>query len=110
MAIFRPIQSQYGVVISYWKVTVMNIDWHNKRCEVVLAGYYDEASRFDNKSPIEYRAFMFEGTEFYPTLDGNNVQETYDRLDYPIYDSNGNDINVFIDSVDLVTSDALQAP
>lgn len=66
-----------------------------------MAGYVDEQAREDGKNPIEFRWFNFFETDFYLTFDGNNVQESYDRLDSPIFDSNGNDINVFQGSIDL---------
>ena len=101
MAIIKSIDTQYGVVASYWKVSTLNVDWHNKRCELVMAGYADEQAREDGKNPIEFRWFNFFDTDFYLTFDGNNVQESYDRLDHPIFDSNGNDINVFQGATDL---------
>jgi|LauGreDrversion4_2_1035121.scaffolds.fasta_scaffold24966_5 hypothetical protein len=95
MALLQPIQTQYGVELNYWKVSITNVDWHNKRLELALAGYYDQASRINGKMPLEFVTFYFENDDFFPDINLNLIQQCYQRLQSPVVDYNGNDINPF---------------
>ncbi len=84
MALQKNIESQYGVILSYWKVTRLNIEWHEKIAEVFMAGWPNQQTRENGVQPLEYRSFVFRHDDWPFTFDGNNVSEAYDRLKQPI--------------------------
>ena len=84
MALQKDIETQYGVTLSYWKVTRLNIEWHNKISEVFLAGWPSQQVRDNGVEPFEYKSFVFRHDDWPFTVDGYNVTEAYERLKLPI--------------------------
>jgi hypothetical protein len=84
MALQKNIESQYGVILSYWKVTRLNIEWHEKIAEVFMAGWPNQQTRENGVQPLEYKSFVFRYNDWPFTFDGNNVSESYNRLKLPI--------------------------
>jgi hypothetical protein len=107
MALQKDIESQYGVILSYWKVTRLNIEWHEKIAEVFMAGWPNQQIRENGVQPLEYKSFVFRHNDWPFTFDGNNVSESYDRLKLPINvhvsEEQGDvDTNPFTGAIDVI--------
>jgi len=107
MALQKDIESQYGVTLSYWKVTRLNIEWHEKIAEVFMAGWLNQQIRENGVQPLEYKSFVFRHNDWPFTFDGNNVSESYDRLKLPINvhvsEEQGDvDTNPFTGAIDVI--------
>ena len=106
MALQKDIETQYGVTLSYWKITRMNIEWHNKIAEVFLAGWPSQQVRDNGVEPLEYKSFMFKHNDWPFTFDGNNLTEAYNRMKLPIGENFGNnnmvETNPFVGATDVI--------
>ena len=47
MALQKTIPTPYGVDLTYWKVTRLNIDWLNQIGEVFLGGWPNQQARLE---------------------------------------------------------------
>jgi hypothetical protein len=54
MALLKKIYTEdnTGVYAEYWKISEINSNWLNDKIEIVLAGFFDEDSRRNNKNPL----------------------------------------------------------
>lgn len=106
MALQKEIETQYGVTLSYWKVTRLNIEWHNKIAEVFLAGWPSQQVRDNGVEPLEYKSFMFKHNDWPFTFDGNNLTEAYNRMKLSIGENFGNnnmvETNPFVGATDII--------
>jgi len=106
MALQKDIETQYGVTLSYWKVTRLNIEWHNKIAEVFLAGWPSQQVRDNGVEPLEYKSFVFRYDDWPFTFDGNNVSEAYERMKLPMQThigaGNMQELNPFIGATDVI--------
>jgi hypothetical protein len=106
MALQKNIETQYGVTLSYWKVTRLNIEWHNKIAEVFLAGWPSQQVRDNGVEPLEYKSFVFRHDDWPFTFDGNNVSEAYERMKLPMQTHMGggnmHEQNPFVGATDVI--------
>ena len=54
MALLKRIYTEddTGVYAEYWKISEINSNWLNDRIEIVLAGFFNEDARRNNKNPL----------------------------------------------------------
>lgn len=106
MALQKDIETQYGVALSYWKVTRLNIEWHNKIAEVFLAGWPSQQVRDNGVEPLEYKSFVFRYDDWPFTFEGNNVSEAYERMKLPMQTNMGggnmHEQNPFVGATDAI--------
>ena len=106
MALQKDIETQYGVTLSYWKVTRLNIEWHNKIAEVFLAGWPSQQVRDNGVEPLEYKSFVFRHDDWPFTFDGNNVSEAYERMKLTMQTHMGggnmHEQNPFVGATDVI--------
>ena len=57
MALLKRIYTEdnTGVYAEYWKISEINSNWLNDKIEIVLSGFFDEASRRSGKNPLTKR-------------------------------------------------------
>lgn len=84
MALNKTIPTAYGVDLTYWKVTRLNIDWLNEIGEVFLGGWPNQQARLNGVEALDYLNFTFKYDDWPFTADGYNVTEAYERLKLPI--------------------------
>lgn len=60
MALQKQKDTQFGIKVNYWKVVKTNIDWLNKKSNIIMAGYENEAFRKSDKSPLVQISFGYE--------------------------------------------------
>ncbi len=84
MALQKTIPTAYGVDLTYWKVTRLNIDWLNQISEVFLGGWPNQQARFNGVDALEYKTQVFRHDDWPFTADGYNITEAYERLKLPI--------------------------
>ncbi len=104
MALNKTIQSQYGVDLTYWKCTRLNIDWLNKIGEIFLGGWPNQQARINGVEALEYKSFVFRYDDWPFTPNGYNITEAYERLKLPIMrlvTNEPEDINPFTGAVDV---------
>lgn len=105
MALQKTIPTAYGVDLTYWKVTRLNIDWLNKVGEVFLGGWPNQQARLNGVQALEYKTQVFRYDDWPFTADGYNITEAYDRLKLPIMEHLGqgemHDNNPFTGAVDV---------
>ena len=49
---------------SYWRITSINIDVQNKRCNFNFTAWKNKQARDNNKQPLSSRGYNIQGTEF----------------------------------------------
>lgn len=105
MALNKPISTAYGIDLSYWKVTRLNIDWLNKVAEVFLGGWPNQQARTNGVDALEYRTQVFRHDDWPFTPNGYNITEAYERLKLPIMKPNviegEEDLNPFTGATDV---------
>jgi hypothetical protein len=54
MALLKRIYTEdnTGVYAEYWKISEINSNWLTDKIEIVISGFFDEASRRNNKNPL----------------------------------------------------------
>lgn len=54
MALLKRIYTEddTGVYAEYWKISEINSNWLNDKIEIVLAGFFNEDARRNNKNPL----------------------------------------------------------
>ena len=98
MALSKTESSNYGVDATYWNVSETNIFWKTMRCEIIMAGYVDEATRRAGKDYIISKSLnidfsIFAALPITSALD--IVSAVYGLVKYMVPD--------FSDAVDLVS-------
>ena len=105
MALQKTIPTPYGVDLTYWKVTRLNIDWLNQIGEVFLGGWPNQQARLNGVQALEYKTQVFRYDDWPFTADGYNITEAYERLKLPIMEHVGqgemHDNNPFTGAVDV---------
>jgi hypothetical protein len=105
MALQKTIPTPYGVDLTYWKVTRLNIDWLNQIGEVFLGGWPNQQARLNGVQALEYKTQVFRHDDWPFTADGYNITEAYERLKLPIMEHVGqgemHDNNPFTGAVDV---------
>ena len=84
MALQKTIPTAYGVDLTYWKVTRLNIDWLNQIGEVFIGGWPNQSARLNGVDALEYKTQVFRYDDWPFTADGYNITEAYERLKLPI--------------------------
>ena len=64
MALQIELLTKFGTPATYWKIVETNINWHEKRSHITLAGWIDKQARLDGHTPIDFRTFDWSGTEY----------------------------------------------
>lgn len=62
MALQKQKDTQFGIKANYWKIVKTNIDWHNKKANIIMVGFENKASRQANNAPLSQTNFEYEGT------------------------------------------------
>jgi hypothetical protein len=105
MALQKTIPTPYGVDLTYWKVTRLNIDWLNQIGEVFLGGWPNQQARLNGVQALEYKTQVFRHDDWPFTADGYNITEAYERLKLPILEHVGqgemHDNNPFTGATDV---------
>lgn len=105
MALQKTIPTPYGVDLTYWKVTRLNIDWLNQIGEVFLGGWPNQQARLNGVQALEYKTQVFRHDDWPFTADGYNITEAYERLKLPIMEHVGqgemHDNNPFTGAMDV---------
>lgn len=105
MALQKTIPTAYGVDLTYWKVTRLNIDWLNQIGEVFLGGWPNQQARLNGVQALEYKTQVFRHDDWPFTADGYNITEAYERLKLPIVEHVGqgemHDNNPFTGATDV---------
>jgi hypothetical protein len=105
MALQKTISTPYGVDLTYWKVTRLNIDWLNQIGEVFLGGWPNQQARLNGVQALEYKTQVFRHDDWPFTADGYNITEAYERLKLPIMEHVGqgemHDNNPFTGATDV---------
>jgi len=105
MALQKTIPTPYGVDLTYWKVTRLNIDWLNEIGEVFLGGWPNQQARLNGVQALEYKTQVFRHDDWPFTADGYNITEAYERLKLPIMEHVGqgemHDNNPFTGATDV---------
>lgn len=105
MALQKTIPTPYGVDLTYWKVTRLNIDWLNQIGEVFLGGWPNQQARLNGVQALEYKTQVFRYDNWPFTADGYNITEAYERLKLPIMEHVGqgemHDNNPFTGATDV---------
>jgi hypothetical protein len=104
MALQKTIHTNYGVDLTYWRITRMQIDWQNKIAEVFLGGWISRDARNANANAFEFHSVQFDANDWPFTTNGHNFTEAYDRIKLPIYDLNDSsnpDRNPFTGAADV---------
>jgi hypothetical protein len=105
MALQKTIPTPYGVDLTYWKVTRLNIDWLNQIGEVFLGGWPNQQARLNGVEALEYKTQVFRYDDWPFTADGYNITEAYERLKLPIMQhlqqQEQHDSNPFTGAVDV---------
>jgi hypothetical protein len=105
MALQKTIPTPYGVDLTYWKVTRLNIDWLNQIGEVFLGGWPNQQARLNGVQALEYKTQVFRHDDWPFTADGYNITEAYERLKLPIMEHVGqgemHDNNPFTGATDV---------
>ena len=104
MALNKTIPTAYGVDLTYWKVTRLNIDWLNQNGEVFLGGWPNQQARLNGVDALEYKTQVFRYDDWPFTADGYNITEAYERLKLPIMAQVINeteDVNPFTGAADV---------
>jgi hypothetical protein len=105
MALQKTIPTPYGVDLTYWKITRLNIDWLNQIGEVFLGGWPNQQARLNGVQALEYKTQVFRYDDWPFTADGYNITEAYERLKLPILEHVGqgemHDNNPFTGATDV---------
>jgi len=105
MALQKTIPTAYGVDLTYWKVTRLNIDWLNEIGEVFLGGWPNQQARLNGVEALEYKTQVFRYDDWPFPADGYNITEAYERLKLPILEHVGqgemHDNNPFTGATDV---------
>lgn len=80
MALEKAIETSYGVTASYHKITVTNIDWHNRVANITIAGFIDNAARNTGKIDILKSNYYWAGDDFVFAPDTNVLAVAYAKL------------------------------
>jgi len=63
MGLLKDIDTDTGVVVSYWKINTVIVDMAIKSMRVKIDGYLNKQACLDGKSAIETRERMFYGDD-----------------------------------------------
>jgi hypothetical protein len=77
MALIKTIATQYGVEANYSKITVTNIDWHNKHLSFTIETFVSKEMRNDGKSPITKHQYAVSGDDFFLSPTVNVLESIY---------------------------------
>lgn len=85
MAIIKPIETQYGVEATYWRVMHLDIQVHNTYLGLRFYGWVDQEAADAGKEPLDFKSMQFSGVEFQQmaislTNDGENVYDALKRV------------------------------
>lgn len=64
MALLVDIETDSGVIATYWRVVAVSLDWLNKVGSVTLVGYLSEKTRRDGKTPLGAHQLPISGDAF----------------------------------------------
>ena len=65
MALLKDIQTNFGVVASYWRIILIREDYENKVTKITFAGYLNKEARDNGALPIDEKIIVFENqTDF----------------------------------------------
>lgn len=53
----KKLPTSFGVEASIWEIIETHINFKTKTITVILAGYFNEESRLENKNPLEGKLF-----------------------------------------------------
>ena len=115
MALIKSIETETGVNAEYWKIASLQCneykieeDNYEKTMNVVLNGYYNKESRFENKKKLESKNFSFKTTTNIPFAEKEISGDFNNNRD------NGNNNFVIalngqfnIDNIDISVSDII---
>lgn len=59
MALCKQLTTEFGITANYHKISLININWHIKECEVQLDSYVSKEAREQGASPIITRRFFY---------------------------------------------------
>lgn len=62
MALKKPILTDYGIEVIYWRIGSINDSFHGQ-IQILLEGYLNEESRKARKTPLERITVYVEGVE-----------------------------------------------
>ena len=69
-----------GVEVSYWKISELRINWHERTAKCTLLGFINKQARDTGKDFVDSRDFRLKGEDFTFTYEGNNVAEAYAKI------------------------------
>jgi hypothetical protein len=72
-------ETPFGVAASYWRVTTLTVNWHDRSVTLVLGGYLDQPARVAGKEPLLSRTLTVGDPEFshYFSPGGTTLAEAY---------------------------------
>lgn len=60
MALQKQKDTQFGIKANYWKVVQTNINWLDKKANIIMAGFENEASRRANNTALSRVNYEYE--------------------------------------------------
>jgi hypothetical protein len=101
MALLLDQEMNTGVVVSYWKVSELNINWHNKRSHCVMIGFVNQEAREQGKNYITEERFDWNNWDFPFICDQNNVVQAYIKIKESKLSELGDEMNIWATAIDV---------
>jgi hypothetical protein len=87
MALQKTTETPYGIVCEYHKVTVTNINWHERLAGIEYASFISADARMEGKQPVVRDTIFIAGEGFDFSYDINVIFQAYTHLKaLPLFD------------------------
>ena len=80
MALEKDIQTSYGPVSNYHKITETKVDWHNRIANIAVQSFINSEARTTGKLPIIKHDYYWAGDDFVFAPDTNLLATAYAKL------------------------------
>ena len=80
MALSKTIDTQYGVSANYHKITVSDINWHDKYARIKIGSFVDSDKRAAGANAISTTELYWSGGDFSFDINANILAQFYIKL------------------------------
>lgn len=80
MALYKKINTGYGVDAEYWKITNVKIDWLTRDSSFLLKGYSSKEARDNMSLELDSYVFKFSRDKFDFEYTDNVVEKVYVKI------------------------------
>lgn len=80
MALQKTVETPFGTAATYWKVSVVDVNWFNSSMNTQIHGFLDKAARDAGASPFSSINFAYSGESFDFAHTDNLVEKIYAKI------------------------------